>query len=414
LLHFVVEIGCKSNVFFVTSKLLHKLFYAIFVEKNSIETLAGIYVHIPFCKIRCAYCDFYSNTDLSYKDELVKCLCKELAQEKNYIEKEKIETIYFGGGTPSLLDEKDFRLVFDTIEKLFDISSVQEITLEANPDDLSVNYIDLLRRLPFNRISIGIQSLIDKELQLINRRHSAQQAIDAVAACRAAGFENISVDLIYGYPSQTISEFIFSVEKMLDMDVTHISAYNLTYEEGTVLHQKLQRKEICAIDEETSIEMYKILVNKLETNGFHQYEISNFARNGYESKHNSSYWQGKKYLGVGPSAHSYNGSTRKWNVASLKDYIQKVNMGATVYELEMLSDNDLYNEFIITGLRTRKGVLLPTLQEKFGSKMLDYCLANADKYLVNKCLYIDGDYLKFTMDGFILSNGIMSDLLFVE
>jgi len=376
--------------------------------------LAGIYVHIPFCKIRCAYCDFYSNTDLSYKDELVKCLCKELAQEKKYIGQEKIETIYFGGGTPSLLDEKDFRLIFDTMEGHFDISSVQEITLEANPDDLSANYIGMLRRLPFNRISIGIQSLIDKELRLINRRHSAQQAIDAVAVCRVAGFENISVDLIYGYPSQTISEFTFSVEKMLAMDVTHISAYNLTYEEGTVLYQKLQRKEICAIDEETSIEMYKILVNKLETNGFLQYEISNFAREGYESKHNSSYWRGKKYLGVGPSAHSYNGSTRKWNVASLKEYIQKINANATAYELETLSDNDLYNEFIITGLRTKKGVSLYMLQEKFGGKMLDYCLENADKYIVNKCLYIDNDYLKFTTEGFILSNGIMSDLLFVE
>ncbi|MDR3704503.1 MAG: radical SAM family heme chaperone HemW [Paludibacteraceae bacterium] len=376
--------------------------------------MAGIYVHIPFCKIRCAYCDFYSNTDLSYKDELVKCLCKELTQEKNYLEKEKIETIYFGGGTPSLLDEDDFKLIFDTMESHFDISSVQEITLEANPDDLSVSYIAMLRRLPFNRISIGIQSLIDKELRLINRRHSAQQALDAVAACRAAGFENISVDLIYGYPSQTIPEFIFSVGKMSAMDVTHISAYNLTYEEGTVLHQKLQRKEICAIDEETSIEMYKTLVNKLETNGFFQYEISNFAREGYESKHNSSYWRGKKYLGVGPSAHSYNGTTRKWNVASLKEYIQKINEDATAYELETLSDNDLYNEFIITGLRTKKGVSLQTLQEKFGGKMLDYCVENAAKYIINKCLYIENDYLKFTTEGVILSNGIMSDLLFVE
>lgn len=376
--------------------------------------MAGIYVHIPFCKTRCAYCDFYSNTDLSFRDELVNALCTELEREKNYIGREAIDTIYFGGGTPSLLSEAHFNRLFDAINLNFDISHATEITLEANPDDLTEEYISMLRRLPFNRISIGVQSLIDKELQMINRRHDACRAITCVADCQAAGFENVSVDLIYAYPSQTVAELLLSLEGILKMGVQHVSAYNLTYEEGTALYKKLQAGDISAVDDEVAVEMYKTLINKLEENGFLQYEISNFARRGCESKHNSSYWKGVAYLGVGPSAHSYNGATRKWNVASIADYMKKIQTNEPAFELERLSATDVYNEYIITGLRTKKGVSLEGLREKFGADRFDYCMKNADKFLINKELEVVDGFLRCTLEGFVLSNGIMADLMLVE
>lgn len=376
--------------------------------------MAGIYIHIPLCASRCAYCDFYSTTDFSLQDELVECLCREIEQQQNYISTKKIETIYFGGGTPSLLTEANFQRLFETINANFDLSACLEITLEANPDDLTLDYISMLRRFPFNRISIGIQSLLDKELLLINRRHSAQQAIDCVANCKALGFANISVDIIYGYHSQTLEDLQCSVSKLLEMNIQHVSAYHLTYEKGTVLHQKLMRNEISTIDEELSLHMYQKLVEMLAQNGIVQYEISNFSLPGYESKHNSAYWSGKQYLGIGPSAHSFNGTSRKWNISSIKDYINGINNGLNISELEELSPTDCYNDFIMTSLRTVRGIKLSVLKSKFGQEMLDYCLKNADKYLNNKTLYIDNNNLKCSQEGFLLSDGIISDLLFVE
>ncbi len=374
----------------------------------------NLYIHIPFCKTRCAYCDFYSSTDFTLKKRLIDAICTELSAEKKYIKNEPVKTIYFGGGTPSLLTEDDFRQLFSTIEKEYDISACEEITLEANPDDLTTDYILMLRRLPFNRISIGVQSLVEDELRLINRRHSAAQAQTAVQACFEAGLTNINVDIIYGYSSQTINNFLFSVDNILNMNIKHISAYHLTYEKGTVLWQKLQRGEITPIDEELSLKMYQTLVEKLEEKGFRQYEISNFAQPGFESKHNSSYWNGSNYLGVGPSAHSFNGTTRKWNKSSISDYLQDIEAGTPAYELETLSETDQYNDFIITSLRTVKGISLAVLEEKFGKYRLSYCLDNARNYLQNNILVIENNYLRFTQKGFTVSDGVMADLLFVE
>lgn len=376
--------------------------------------MAGIYIHIPLCASRCSYCDFYSTTDFSLKDELVEALCLELSQQQNYISDKCIDTIYFGGGTPSLLSEANFKRIFDTISSLYDLSSCKEITLEANPDDLTPDYISMLRCLPFNRISIGIQSLLDSELQMINRRHSAEQAIACVAACNAAGLQNVSVDLIYGYPSQSLSDFEYSIDKVLNMNVKHISAYHLTYEKGTVLYQKLQQKEISPVDEEESLKMYHLLVEKLAQKGIIQYEISNFAIPGFESKHNSSYWLGKQYLGVGPSAHSYNGENRKWNISSLKDYLNGIKTGGVISEIEQLTPADCYNDFIITSLRTIQGLNLLELKNKFGEAMYNYCLENADNYLVNKYLLIDEPFMKCTQEGFIISDRIMAELLYVD
>lgn len=375
--------------------------------------MAGIYIHIPFCKTRCSYCDFYSSTDIAVKDQLVTCLCKELQAEKQYMGDEAIETIYFGGGTPSLLDEKDFKAIFYTIHRYFDTSECLEVTLEANPDDLSLDYILMLKKFPFNRISIGIQSFINKELQLINRRHSSEQAIEAVKLCQRNGFENISIDLIYGYPSQTINNLSTSIDKMLEINPTHISAYHLSYEKGTVIEQKLARKEVQAVDEETSNEMYRLLVSKLKTHGYIQYEISNFAKPGFESKHNSSYWSGKKYLGIGPSAHSYNGASRKWNISSIKEYIKGIEENTTIYKLEVLSLHDRYNDYIITSLRTMQGASIKKIQNEFGDELLTYFMKNASNFLENKTLKIINNYVIIADEGIFLSDGIIADLVFV-
>jgi oxygen-independent coproporphyrinogen-3 oxidase len=375
--------------------------------------LAGIYIHIPFCKSRCTYCDFYSCTDLSLREKLLQSICTELINEKSYLENETIDTLYFGGGTPSLLHEADFSAIFAALAIHYNLSNCREITLEANPDDLTEDYLAMLRRFPFNRISIGVQSMRNEELRLINRRHTAEQAIRSVARCRAAGFENISVDLIYGYPSQRIDEFIYSLDNLLKMNVKHISAYHLTYEKDTVLYQQLQRGEICEITEELSVEMYRQLVKKLAEKGFKQYEISNFAQAGYESQHNSSYWNGSKYLGVGPSAHSYNGVSRRWNMSNITAYIESVNGKSEFREIENLSESDRYNDFIITTLRTSKGASLKYLQKNFSETMLDFCLKNADKHLKNKLLKIEKNYLKFTSKGIVLSDTVLADLFLV-
>ena len=376
--------------------------------------MAGIYIHIPFCKTRCSYCDFYSSIDISFKKKLIDCLCKELVSEKKYINDNDIETIYFGGGTPSLLEKKDFEAIFNTIKSNYNINTCNEITLEANPDDLSLDYILMLKQFPFNRISIGVQSFINNELKLINRRHTAEDAIAAIHLCQDNGFENISIDLIYGYPSQTINNLSTSIDKTLKIKPKHISAYHLSYEKGSVLYQQLQRKEIHPIDEETSNEMFNLLVTKLKKYDFVQYEISNFSQKGYESKHNTSYWSGKQYLGIGPSAHSYNGTSRKWNIASINDYIKGIEKNACVYELEELTLNDRYNDYIITSLRTLKGASLKEIKTVFGDKLLDNCLLLADKHINNSVLEIQNNYLKFTSTGILLSDGIIADLLYVE
>ncbi|MBN1462784.1 MAG: radical SAM family heme chaperone HemW [Paludibacteraceae bacterium] len=376
--------------------------------------MAGIYIHIPFCKSRCAYCDFFSSTHLSYKSKLVACLCKELISEKHYIGNETVETIYFGGGTPSLLEENDFKLIFDTIQATYDTSNCVEITIEVNPDDVTNDFVSMLKKFPFNRISIGIQSFINNELKLINRRHTSEQAINAVQLFQRNDYENISVDLIYGYPSQDINNLSTSIDKLLKMKIQHISAYHLTYEKGTVLHQKLINNEIQAVDEETSLEMFHLITSELTKNGFLHYEISNFAKNGFESKHNSSYWNGKKYLGIGPSAHSYNNTSRKWNVASITSYIKAIETQSPCYEIEQLSLNDKYNDYIITSLRTLQGCSLTNIKTEFGEIYLKNCLLNITKHLNNNTLQIDSDSLKLTPKGIFLSDGIIADLLAVD
>lgn len=376
--------------------------------------MAGIYLHIPFCKRRCVYCDFYSTTMESRKDAYIQALCEELKMRREYLNGASVETVYFGGGTPSQLDEVHFEHVFDVINQVYSLSSVPEITLEANPDDLTPMYVNMLRRLPFNRISIGIQTFQDDTLCLLRRRHTAQQAIEAVKRCQDAGFSNISIDLMYGLPKESKESWQADLQQAIALDVPHISAYHLIYEEGTELWNLRRKHQIEEIDEERSVEFFSMLIDTLQAVGYVHYEISNFAKPGMYSRHNYSYWDGTYYLGCGAAAHSYNGISRQWNVASLDIYIEKIKSGLLPCEIESLDQYTCYNDKVITSIRTSKGLSLSDLQLEFGQRLYNYCLSNADVYLKEGLLTIENGHLHLTRKGIFVSDGIMSDLLWVD
>lgn len=376
--------------------------------------MAGIYIHVPFCVTRCAYCDFYSNTDKTLLERFIENLCKEIIHERDFIKNRQIKTIYFGGGTPSLLSKTHFERIFSTIEMYYDITDCEEITLECNPDDLTESYLSELSTLSFNRLSIGIQSFNDDELKLMNRRHSAAQAIDAVKRCQSAGFENISVDLIYGLPSQDVESFKSSINQAISLNIQHISAYHLTYEKGTVFYAQLKNKTLIPIDENSSNDYFILLRKALSAVGFEAYEISNFSKKGFRSKHNSSYWKGIPYFGFGPSAHSYNGEIRRWNVASINEYLLKIEADECHYELEHLSTNDVYNELIMTSLRTIEGCDLNQLKFSFGDKKHTYLLSQSKSYIARNLLQINDNRLSLTESGIMLSDGIIADLMSVD
>jgi len=372
--------------------------------------MAGIYIHIPFCKTRCVYCDFYKETDESKIKVFAEALCAEALRRKNEV-REPVKTVYFGGGTPSRLDNQAFAEIFETLFSHFPIEEDAEITLEANPDDLSEEYIHLLRKLPFNRISIGIQSFDDGELKFLSRRHSARQAIQAVKLCRQAGFENISIDLMYGLPGQTPGIWEKSLRQACELDVWHISAYHLIYEKQTRLYALLQKGSVRPVTDEASTEMFSMLIDTLAQNGFEHYEISNFAKSKKYSIHNTSYWKNEKYIGLGPSAHSYDGENRSWNIASLEKYITAIQSGELLQETEKLTFTQKYNEFILTGLRTMWGVDLNLLKEKFGQELFDYCLQNARKFIREGFLVSKDNSLIMNRKGIFISDGIMSELM---
>lgn len=375
--------------------------------------MAGIYIHIPFCKTRCLYCDFYTGTDESQKDDFVNAVCNEILLRKDELN-EPVRTIYFGGGTPSRLHVQHFRQILDAVHQHFRVNDDAEITLEANPDDLSSEYIRKLRDLSFNRISIGIQSFDDKELRFLSRRHSARQAIEAVKNCQQAGFANISIDLMYGLPRQTLEIWKRNLQQAINLDIQHISAYHLIYEENTGMHRLLSAGKIIPVHEEVSTDMFALLIDTLTEHGFEHYEISNFAKKGAYSRHNTSYWKNEPYLGLGAAAHSFDGHSRSWNISDLSAYIQSINQGDVCFENEILSTRETYNEFIMTGLRTMWGIDIEQLQLRFGKKMEIYCLQNAQKYLDNGQLKIENRHLKLTRKGIFISDGIMSDLMWVS
>jgi len=378
-----------------------------------VDQVAGIYLHIPFCKSRCTYCDFYMGTNESHIDAFVEALSMEATLRRGET-RDPIGTIYFGGGTPSRLQRHHFERIFDTLYGHYLIEADAEITVEANPDDLTEEYVAMLASLPFNRLSIGIQSFDDKELHALSRRHTAREAIDAVKRCQQQGFHNISVDLIYGLPGQTIAVWQRNLALALALEIQHISSYHLIYEERTRMYRLLQSGRITPVPEETSTNMFAMLIDQLTVAGFIHYEISAFAKEGFFSRHNSSYWKDVPYIGLGPSAHSYDGTNRSWNVRSILRYNKGAKNGQFEREKEQLSPQERYNEFILTGLRTIWGIDLRELEKRFGKEFLDYCRRNAQPFLERGVIRQEGSKLTLTREGIFISDGIMSDLMRVN
>lgn len=376
--------------------------------------MAGLYLHIPFCKTRCIYCGFYSSTQSELRKDYVDALCRELILRKDYAQNEPIETIYLGGGTPSQLTLSELQQIFSYIYKVYKVKKNAEITLEGNPDDMTSTYVNSLRSLPVNRISMGVQTFDDKKLRFLCRRHTAEEARKAVDNCRNAGFSNISIDLIYGLPGEDEAAWQRDVKEALNLQVPHLSAYCLMFEEGTPLFRLKKEGKVKEESDEQTLRFYTCLMDRLQEAGYEHYEISNFCYPGYRSRHNSGYWSGKKYIGCGASAHSYDGCSRQWNVASLSSYISSVNQGIIPDERETLSLTERYNDLIVTRLRTMEGLSLSYLEEEFGKKLEDYCLKNAKISIEDGNLEIAKGFLRLTKKGIFISDDVMSDLLWVD
>jgi len=375
--------------------------------------MAGIYIHIPFCKQACHYCDFHFSTSLRFKDDLIKGITKEIQLRKDYLGKEKISTIYFGGGTPSLLEKEEFETIFKSINKHFDTSLVDEITVECNPDDLTAEKLEVLRSIGVNRLSIGIQSFIEKDLQLMNRAHNAIEATESVLRAQEFGFDNITIDLIYGIPGLSNEEWEDNLQKAIDLDVHHISSYCLTVEKKTALEALIKKGEIPEPNEELATKQFEILVDTLDKNGFVHYEISNFAKEGFYSKHNSSYWKSEKYLGLGPSAHSFDGKSRQWNIANNKRYIDTLEKDEIPAEIEVISKNTAYNEYILTSLRTIWGVDTQKILTQFGEDLHQHFLQSLDAIETKDWLVRNENHIRLTSKGKLYADKIASDLFYI-
>ncbi len=381
--------------------------------------MAGIYLHIPFCKQACHYCDFHFSTSLKKKTALVSCLVKELELRKEELANERIETIYFGGGTPSLLSITELDLLLKTIRKNYNVIESLEVTLEANPDDLisaqnqTSTIFEAYKKIGINRLSIGVQSFFEEDLQLMNRAHNADEAKKCLSIATRY-FDNITVDLIYGIPNMTNQRWKENLQILFDLGIHHISSYALTVEPKTALDAFIKQGKYPSVEEQVAREHFEILVNETQQQGFLHYEISNFGKPNYLSKHNTSYWQGKKYIGIGPSAHSFNQTHRSWNVANNTKYIKSIEGGELPCEVEELSKNDRFNEYIMTGLRTIWGVSLAKITSDFGSSFQKELLKNATVFIQQGLLEIENDALKTTPKGKFLADGLASELFVLD
>ncbi|WP_299102218.1 radical SAM family heme chaperone HemW [uncultured Winogradskyella sp.] len=371
--------------------------------------MAGIYIHIPFCKQACHYCDFHFSTSLKKKDELINALSKEIELRKTEFKNTTVETIYFGGGTPSLLTNEELQFLIDSVYNNYQVSENPEITLEANPDDLTVDRIIKLSKSKINRLSIGIQSFFEADLKLMNRAHNATEA----KACLEEAtkyFNNISLDLIYGIPGASNAQWLQNIEMALSFGVPHISSYALTVEPKTALASFIEKGVIEDVNDEQAHEQFHILKDKLEASGFVHYELSNFGKDGFFSKNNTAYWQEKSYLGIGPSAHSFNGTQRGWNVRNNSKYIRALELNVLPIEIETLTQTDQYNEYIMTGLRTIWGVSIQKVENDFGLDYKDYLIEQSEIFINQQLLYIDDAHIRVTKKGQFLSDGIASEL----
>lgn len=374
--------------------------------------MGGIYIHIPFCKQRCKYCAFFSTTLHNMQQRYVDAVCNEIKLRHDYI-KGPADTIYFGGGTPSILTVEQIAQILEQIRVSIGVKDNAEITLEGNPDDLTPEYLSLLHSLGINRLSMGVQSFNDKQLRLLNRRHTAQKACETVENARNAGFTNISIDLMFALPGSNDKEWLHDLEQAIALRPDHISAYNLTYEEGTVLYKEVERGIIRPLSEEDNLSQFKILIETLKRAGYKHYEISNFALAGHESRHNSSYWHDIPYLGCGAAAHSYSGESRQWNIADVNEYIKGIEAWRPDYEIEHLTTADRHNDTILTRLRTSDGIPLEWFRQKFGKELTDRLLHSAAQHIKNGTLKLQGNSLSLTQKGIFISDAIMRDLIYI-
>lgn len=373
--------------------------------------MSGIYIHIPFCKQACNYCDFHFSTSLKLKSNLIESILAEIDLRHPYLENKNIETIYFGGGTPSLLSEKELFLILEKIYKNYDVSSNAEISLEANPDDLSVEKLKELKRLEINRLSIGLQSFNNEELIWMNRAHTATESEASVKRAQDKGFENISIDLIYGSKFSNLTNWKKTLDKAIALDVKHISSYNLTIEDKTKLGHDFKVKKEIAIDDEKSSELFLEMIDRLEKNNFIQYEISNFGKENYFSNHNSNYWKGIEYIGFGPSAHSFDGVSRQWNVSNNSLYIKNItDKNEAYFEKEILSESDQFNEYILTSLRTIWGIDVLVLNTKFNSEILNSFNEKIKTYISSDMIIFNNNKYVLTSNGKLFADKIASEL----
>ncbi|MGE5428394.1 MAG: radical SAM family heme chaperone HemW [Methylococcaceae bacterium] len=376
--------------------------------------MAGIYIHIPFCRKRCHYCDFFKSTDLRQKARLLTALNKELKVRAGELSLDTVQTIYLGGGTPSVLLMDEHKLLLDTIHENYQVAEDAEITMEANPDDLSQAILSALRQTGYNRLSMGIQSFAESDLQLMNRRHGVMQAVQSVKWAKRAGFNNLSIDLIYGLPNQSLQEWERNVRIAIELDVEHISAYNLTYHEGTVFYEQLKKGILKELPDELSLAQFELLIRLLKEAGYEHYEISNFCKPGFYSRHNSSYWKNEKYLGIGPSAHSFDRTQRRWNVSSIGKYIEGVENDQPYSESEILSEQDRYNDCIITGLRTVWGISEEWIHTSFSGRYYEHFEKCMQKYLQLGKVENSMGKVRISDQGLFISDKIMADFMVVE
>lgn len=369
--------------------------------------MAGIYIHIPFCRSRCIYCGFYSTTSLELRQRYVEAVCREIGERSL---ETGVGTIYLGGGTPSQLTIGQLRQLFDTLFIYNKVEKDAEVTIEVNPDDVTAEFAEGLQQLPVNRVSMGAQTFSDERLRFLHRRHTALQVSEAVKRLRVAGIRNISVDLMYGFPGETLNDWQHDIDGALALDVEHLSAYCLTVEEGTILHKMISGKwTVDSPDEELVRTMYYTLIDRLEAAGFEHYEISNFGKPGYRSHHNSSYWDGTPYIGLGAAAHSFDGKTRSWNISDLQTYMEGMERGERRFESETLNDDTRYNDLVTVALRTREGLDLTKLSGQHRA----YCLRSARRYVDDGLLRLESDRLSLTRRGLFVSDMVMAELMII-
>jgi len=369
--------------------------------------MAGVYIHIPYCRQACRYCDFHFVVSVWQKKELLPFILKEIEERNSYLGNEEIKTIYFGGGTPSVMEIGDLNAIIESIYRFYKVSPEAEFSFEANPEDLKSSYLKDLRKTGINRLSIGIQSFQDSDLELMHRIHNGKQAEESVKFAQDNGFENISIDLIYGIPRQESGSWEKNLDTAFNMGVQHFSAYHLTYEEGTIFDHWRKKGRINTITEEESLKQFKTLINKAAEHSFEHYEISNFALKGFESQHNKSYWEQKKYLGIGPSAHSYDLKSRRWNVRNNNKYMEAMHSGREYFETEILTPENRYNEFIMTSLRTTMGVNSLKIKEQFGEERAKFFTSKIQKFADSGHVTIEHDIYKLSIDGIFIADHVI-------